>query len=183
MRIKKANAAFGLLTILMLIIHAGYQMVAFVKFVHDEKITMTLGAIIMVCMVIHMVLALTIVMIAGDGTNISAYPRDNIRTILQRASAIGIMVLILGHLNSFKILTSSSAGLVIASIIQIVFFGMVFIHIATSFSNAFVTLGLLESEGKKKTIDRVMMILCSVAFAVVCVITIRTYAMLAAMQH
>lgn len=182
MKLKKVNAAFGLLTILLLISHAGYQMVAFIKFVHDEKITMVLGGAIMACMVIHMVLALTIVMIAGDGTDISAYPRDNVRTIMQRASAIGIMVLILGHINSFKILTSSSAGLIIASIIQILFFGMVFIHIATSFSNAFVTLGILESESKKRIIDRVMMILCAVAFVVVCVITIRTYAMLATMQ-
>lgn len=183
MKLKKANAVLGLLTIVMLIIHAGYQMVAYVKFVHNEGVTMALAAVILVFMLIHMILALVIVTIAGEGTDITGYPRDNMRTIIQRASAIGIMVFLIGHLYAYDILTSSSAGLILSSIIQILFFGMIFIHIATSFSNGLITLGLLQSETKKKVLDRVIAAMCSVAFAAACIITIRTYAMLAAMQN
>ena len=182
MKLKKTNATLGLLTIVMLIIHAGYQMAAYVRFEHNEKVTMALGAAILVLMLLHIVLAMVIVMITGDGTDITAYPRDNVRTIVQRASAIGIMVFLAGHLYAYDILTSGPAGLIAASIIQIIFFGMIFIHTATSLSNGFVTLGLLQSETKKQILDRVVMALCTVAFAAICIITIRTYTMLAAMQ-
>ena len=186
MKLKKANATFGLLTILMLLVHAGYQMVAFVKFIYVTKTTMTLAAIIMCLLMVHVILAMCIMMFNRDGTNITAYPRANIRTIIQRGSAIGIIIFLIGHIYAHRILTSEtlgSAGVWISMTIQILFYGMVFAHIATSFSNGLVTLGILQSEKKKASIDKVVITLCAVAFVCTSIITSKTFVLLANMPR
>ena len=65
--------------------------------------------------------------------------------------------------------------------IQAVFFACIFTHIATSFSNAFVTLGVLENPKTKKTIDIIVWIICAICFLVAAIIIGKTYFALAEM--
>ena len=179
MLLKKTNAAFGLLTIIALVIHAWYQMVSYVRFTHDEKMTMILAGVVMLCLLIHVVLAMCILMFANERADITEYPGYNTRTIIQRASAIGILVLLLGHISAFKVLMAGSpGGLLPAAIIQILFLGMAFAHISVSLSKALITLGIITSERTKDVLDRIMAVLCSAAFIAACVIIIKTYAAL-----
>lgn len=182
MTLKKANAAFGLLTILFLLVHAGYQMFAFVAFMYNPVVTRVLGWACAGAVMVHAVLGMCIMMFAHDGSALRQYPRQNRRTILQRATAIGILVLLPLHIEAYGILTSGTPGLIAAEIIQLLFFSCVFFHVATSFSNAFVTLGWLEDMDRKKKIDRAVWAICSLSWAAAVIVVGRTYLVLAAMH-
>jgi len=181
MKLKKANAAFGLLTIALLLIHVVYEVVAYIKFLYQPVVTKALGLAILIALLIHMILGMSIMMFAGDSKDLIKYPGENRRTILQRASAIAIMVLVFGHLNAYDILTSGAGAISIiaAILIQVLFFAAVLLHVATSVSNAFVTLGLLTSMDKKKRIDRIVWAISIVAFIITACVVGHTYILLA----
>lgn len=178
MTLKKANAACGLLTIFFLLAHAGYQMVTFVMMYHNSTITRILGWACVAAVMMHAVLGMCIMMFSHDGSSLRRYPRENRRTIIQRASAVGIMVLLLLHIQSFGIMTSGTLGLIAAELIQFLFFTCVFLHIGTSFSNAFVTLGWLDDMERKKKTDKVVWVICAVTWAAAVIIVGRTYIVL-----
>lgn len=183
MALKKANAATGLLTIALLLAHAGYQIVAFILFIYNPAVTRILAWSLVGAVSIHAVLGMSIVMFAHDGSELIRYPRENRRTIWQRASAIGILVMLVLHVQAYSILMSGTAGLIAAEIIQFMFFTCVFAHIGASFSNAFVTLGWLGDMDKKKKIDRCVWIICGIIWAAAVIVVGRTYVTLAHMPH
>ncbi len=182
MKLKKANAILGLFAILILLGHAGYQIVAYILFIYNPLVTKVLAWATVAVVSMHAILGMSMVMFVHDGGSLGSYPKANLRTILQRASAIGIMVTLVLHIKAFDILKSGSLGLAAAEIIQVLFFSCVFTHIATSFSNAFVTLGILSDMDKKKKIDRVVFVICAVIWAVAVVVVGKTYVALAAMN-
>jgi len=182
MKLKKANAALGLLSILILLIHAGYQVVAYIMFLYDPMVTKVLAWAAVAVISMHAVLGMSIMAFAHDGGSVAAYPGMNRRTILQRASAIGIMVMLVLHIKAYDILRSGTPGLIAAELIQLLFFSCIFIHIGTSFSNAFVTLGILGDMDKKKKIDRAIWVICAVLWAVTVFVVGKTYIALAAMH-
>ena len=181
MKLKKSNAALGLLSILILLIHAGYQIVAYIMFLYNPMVTKLLAWAAVAVISMHAVLGMSIVMFANDGSSITQYPRRNLGTILQRSSAIGIMIMLILHVKAYDILKSGTPGLVAAEFIQLLFFSCVFTHIATSFSNAFVTLGLLENMDTKKKIDHVIWFICAVIWLAAVIVVGRTYIILASM--
>ena len=92
MKLKKANAILGLLTMAILLIHAGYQVIAYVLFLYDPMVTRILAwATAGVCS-LHAVLGMSIVMFCHDGSTAAQYPEANLRTVIQRASAIGMLI-------------------------------------------------------------------------------------------
>ena len=182
MKLKKANAMLGLLAILILLAHAGYQVVAYILFIYNPLVTKLLAWATVAVVSLHAVIGMSMVMFVHDGASISAYQGLNMRTILQRASAIGIMVTLVLHIKAFDILKSGTPGLIAAELIQLLFFSCVFTHIGTSFSNAFVTLGFLGDIDRKKKIDRVTYVICAVFWAVTVLVVGKTYVVLAAMN-
>ena len=181
MKLKKANATFGLLTIALLLAHAGYEVITFSLMLYDPVVTKVIGWSCMAVVGIHAILGMSIMMFAHDGSDLWKYPKENRRTILQRGSAIGILVMIALHLKCFDLIKSGTAGLVAAEVIQVLFFACVFTHIALSFSNAFVTLGVLEDLKKKQRIDAVASIICGICFIVAAFVIGRTYVIMASM--
>ena len=127
-------------------------------------------------------LGMSMLMFVHDGSSARSYSGMNLRTILQRASAIGIMVMLVLHIKSFDILHAGTPGLIAAEIIQLLFFACVFTHIGTSFSNAFVTLGLLGDMDRKKKIDHAVYVICAVLWAVAVFVVGKTYIALSAMS-
>lgn len=182
MKIKKTNAILGLLAILILLAHAGYQVIAYILFIYNPLVTKLLGWATVAVVSMHAVLGMSMLMLVHDGGNAQAYPAMNMRTILQRASAIGIMVMLVLHIKAYDILTSGTPGLIAAELIQLIFFSCTFTHIGTSFSNAFVTLGVLDDMDRKRKIDRVTYVICAVFWAVTVLVVGKTYAALAAMH-
>lgn len=177
MKLKKANALFGLLTILLLLVHAGYQMIAYIQFCYNPGVTKILGYLILAALLVHMALGMSIMMFSKDSAEVR-YPKENKSVILQRGSAIAILVLVFAHLNAYEILMSHAGGIgsfVLVMLLQALFFGSIFTHIATSFSKAFITLGLLSSIKTKRYIDTVLWILLAAAFVFILLVMGKTY--------
>ena len=181
MRLKKANAILGLFAILILLAHAGYQTVAYIMFIYNPLVTRLLGWITVAVVSAHAILGMSMLAFAHDGGSV-AYPGINRRTILQRASAIGIMVMLVLHIKAYDILSSGTPGLIAAELIQLLFFSFIFIHIGTSFTNAYVTLGLLYDMDRKNKIDRTVWVICAVLWAVTVFVVGKTYIALATMH-
>lgn len=171
MRLKKASAAFGLLACIALLMHMGYSAFAYLTFYYNPTLKILTAAPFMLCACAHAVCAMCSVFLLGDGTRLDIYQKPNRRTIAQRVSAALIFPLLMVHLRTFDLLTMSSSsgkwplfGLMI--LLQVLFFATVVIHASTSFSRSLITLGLLADQGKQKVLDRVVRILCAVAFLV-----------------
>ena len=181
MKLKKCNAVLGLLTIILLLVHAGFEMYAFIRFIYSPVVTKVLGSCILVALLCHVITGMSIMMFSNDGTEIGKYSGLNRDTIIQRASAIGILVFLFGHLNAFSIMNSHIGGafsLILALVFHGLFFGCAFLHIGTSLSKALITLGVLESLDTKKKMDRVVRIILAIAFIAIMVVISKTFIML-----
>ncbi|MCR5651784.1 MAG: hypothetical protein K6F86_11460 [Lachnospiraceae bacterium] len=176
MKLKKCNAILSLLSALTLLIHILYNIFAYAAFFYDPTLKMltALPFIIIVCA--HAICGMCSVFLLGDGTCPALYPKQNVKTIIQRVSAALIFPLLIIHLNSYSLLkkgaSESMALFVLIIILQLLFFAVIASHTAVSFSNAFITLGILSDINKKRMIDIAMIIMCALLFitAAFCII-------------
>lgn len=176
MKLKRINAIFALLSALMLILHMGYTSYVALTYHYDPLIVKLTAVPFMVCVCIHAVLGMCSLFLLGDGTRID-YPKLNKRTVIQRISAALIFPLLIIHLKSYEIMSSASeadkaAVICILIIIQLLFFVVITVHTASSFSNAFITLGMLKSRDAQRKLDRIAYVvftavLIFAAFAVI----------------
>ncbi len=170
MKIKKINAVLSLLTTAAVFIHVGYTAYAYLTFYYNPLLKNLTSKPFMIFACLHAVCGMAIVFFSSDGTALDRYPKLNVGTVLQRATAILILPLLLLHINVFGLLKNCAESgtwfpFVLLMISQPVFYGTVFTHVAVSFSRALVTLGALSSPEKKKAVDRTVYIVCGVFFA------------------
>ena len=170
MKLKKISAGLGLLSILFMLLHIAYSVYAYLTMYYNPtlKAVFSIPFIILVCL--HAICGMTILFTQKDGSR-NLYPKQNAKTVLQRVSAALIFPLLILHLNTFSLMQSSAEKgmklfIVLMIIGELLFFGVVITHVAVSFSNGFITLGLLSSLKMQKVIDRVMYVLGAAAFAV-----------------
>ena len=151
MAIKKWNARLSLLTLLLLLIHEGYQLYAYITFYYNPTLSKVTGFATAGCFALHAILSVISVFVLHDAKSV-AYKKLNIRTVLQRVSAVLILLLLPLHIFSFSLLKSSAGGVgyVLVEAAQIIFYAMLSCHVALSFSNALITLGRLSDIKKKK---------------------------------
>ncbi len=176
MRIKKANAVLSLFIIALLLIHMGYEFYSYLTFYYNPLVTKIISYGFAISVSVHVVLTIIIVTTRHDGSALRLYPKANIQTILQRASAAGILLLFPVHIKTGDLIAGHLVGepvLYLLLAAQLLFWCMVMTHIAVSFSRALITLGVLESIKKKLVIDRIVWILCAIAFAASAAIVIR----------
>ncbi len=169
MRLKKINAALGLLSILFMLLHIGYSVFAYLTMYYNPtlKTVFSLPFIILVCL--HAVCGMSIMFMQKDGSRADLYPKQNMRTFLQRISAALIFPLLILHIKTFSLMQVCAekglkAYIILLIIAELLFFGVVITHIAVSFTNGFITLGWLSSEKAKRIIDRIMYIFGAIAF-------------------
>lgn len=170
MTLKKSNAALSLFCIVLLFVHAVYQTVSYIVFYYNPFLSKLFGVLLAAAIVLHGILSCVSVSIVHDSRGI-VYRRLNLRTFLQRLSAAGITVLLLPHIFSFHLLqkTAGTVFFIFLESAQILFFAALFLHAALSFSNAFVSLGLLSDIKKKRRIDAVAAVVCAVLFVLMSV--------------
>ena len=179
MPLKKINAALGLLSIAAMLVHIGYTVFAYLAFYYNPTLKLLTAVPFMVLACLHAVCGMLTVFLQSDGTRLDMYPRQNVRTVLQRVSAALMLPLLILHINTFGLLQSSAeAGqwlwFALLMLSQPLFYATVLIHIAVSVTRGFITLGWLTSTEKQKVIDRVVYILCALAFAVSTFVVVRT---------
>jgi succinate dehydrogenase hydrophobic anchor subunit len=179
MRLKKINAALGLLSIAAMLLHIGYTVFAYLAFYYNPTLKLLTAIPFMVLACLHAVCGMLTLFLQSDGTRLDLYPKQNARTILQRVSAALMLPLLILHINTFGLLQSSAeAGqwiwFALLMLSQPLFYGVVQTHIAVSVTRGLITLGWLSSTEKQKVIDRVVYILCALAFAVSTFVVVRT---------
>lgn len=170
MKLKKINAALGLLSIVFLLLHLGYSVFAYATFYYNPALKQltAVPCIVMVCL--HAVCGMLAVFFQADGTRLDLYPKQNARTLLQRVSAALLLPLLILHINTFNLLKSTAEAeqwlwFSILIFSQLLFYGTVLTHVAVSVTRGLITLGLLSSANKQKWIDRVIYIIFALAFA------------------
>ena len=171
MKLKKINATAGLLSAMALLLHVGYTVYAYLAFYYNPALKLLTALPFMVLTCLHAVCGMSAVFLQTDGTRLDLYPRQNLRTILQRISAALILPLLFLHLNTYELLRASAEGgrwllFTLLMLSQPLFYGVALTHVAVSVTRATITLGWLTGREKQKRIDRIICILFAVVFAV-----------------
>ncbi len=170
--IKKANAILSLLTLCLLVVHAGYQTVSYLLFFYNPVATAVTGMSLEAAFVLHAILSAISVFGAHDSKTIS-YKKLNIGTVLQRITAVLMIVLLPPHI-AFSVLLNKGVvpkqTFYIIIAVQILFYGAICTHVAVSFSKALISLGWLVDDDKRKKIDRTVAVICAVLFVIIAVI-------------
>ena len=179
MKLKKLNAALGLLSIAAMLLHIGYIVFSYLIFYNNPALLRLTAVPFMVLACMHAICGMLTVFLQSDGTRMDLYPKQNARTILQRVSAALILPLLILHINTYSLLASAAqAGqwlwFALLLLSQPLFYGVALIHVAVSVTRGLITLGLLTSSDRQKRIDRVVYILCGLAFAVSTFVVLRT---------
>lgn len=183
MKLKKCNAILSLLAVLLLLVHLVYSCFEYLTFYYNPLLTKLLAIPFMVVACLHAVCGMGIVFLQSDGTRMDLYPKLNARTVLQRISAALIFPLLILHINTFDLLQASAeAGHTVFTLLLMlagpVFFAAAITHVSTSFSRALITLGLLTSPKKQKTLDTAVYIVGAVAFLAASFAVVRTQAIM-----
>lgn len=101
-----------------------------------------------------------------DGARI-LYKKENLRLVLQRSSAIVIVVLLHVHTKAYAHMATGEAlsknQALLYCVSEIVYITAVMMHTALSFSKAFITLGWIKSSVAAKRIDWIAYIVCGSA--------------------
>ena len=171
MNSKKCNAVLSLLTFITMFVHMGYSAYAYVTFYYNPVLTKAFSIPLAVLTCLHGVFGMCALFFFFFCTRADLYPRKNVRTIIQRISAALIFPLLILHINTFSLLqTTSSEGqyllfwVLIA--VQLLFYIVLIVHAALSFSKALITLGLLRTAKAQKAIDQVIYCLCGALLAI-----------------
>lgn len=167
MKTKKWNARLALFSAGLLVIHSLYQAIAYLTMYYNPVISAVTGFALAGAVLLHAILSAVSVFKLHD-SKIIAYKKLNIKTVLQRATAIIIVLLLPLHIISFNLL-KSSLGTVwygLTEMVQILFYAAVYSHFALSFTNALITLGKLENINTKRKIDILLYVVCAVMFII-----------------
>ena len=171
MKLKKINAAAGLLSAIALLVHVGYTVYAYLAFYYNPALKLLTAVPFMVLTCLHAACGMSVVFLQADGTRLDLYPRQNLRTLLQRLSAALILPLLFLHLNTYDLLRASAEGgrwllFALLMLSQPLFYAAALAHVAVSVTRATITLGWLTDRERQKRVDRIVYILLSVVFAV-----------------
>ena len=169
MRIKKLNAILGLVSAVALLVHTGYTACAYLAFYYNPTLKLLTAVPFMVTACLHAILGMSAVFLQADGTRLDLYPKQNIRTILQRISAALILPLLILHINTYSLLRSTSEGgqwflFALLMVSQPVFYGTVLAHVSVSVSRAMITLGWISDRERQKRIDRIIYVFAALFF-------------------
>ena len=178
MKLKKINAFLALLSLVLLLLHVGYSCFAYLTFYYNPFLTKIFAVPFIVLTCLHAVCGMMIVFLQADGTRPDLYPRQNLRTILQRGTAALIFPLLILHIQTFDLLRDSGekgnyAAFWALILAEILFFAVVLTHIAVSVTRALITMGWLTSERAQRHLDRIIYIVCGVAFVIMVVSVVR----------
>ncbi len=179
MKLKKINAVLSLLTTLTLLIHLGYTIYAYLAFYYNPDLKLLTAMPFMVLACLHAVCGMTAVFLQSDGSSLNLYPKQNLRTVLQRMSAALILPLLILHLNTFHLLQTCAEGglwvwfyLLILS--QPLFYATVLTHTALSLTRALITLGWLGSRDQQRILDRIVYSAFAIIFALAVYAVVKT---------
>ena len=171
MRLKKINAALGLLSIAAMLVHIGYTVYAYLAFYYNPTLKLLTSVPVMVATCLHAVFGMAAVFLQSDGTRMDLYPKQNLKTVIQRLTAALILPLLFLHIKTFDLLRASAEGgqwlaFALLMISQPLFYADVLAHASLSLSRCLISLGWLSSREGQKRLDRIAVAVGAVLFAI-----------------
>jgi hypothetical protein len=125
----------------------------------------------------HAFCGMAAVFLQSDGTRLDLYPRQNLKTVIQRMTAALILPLLFLHIRTYDLLRSSAEGgqwvvFALLMLSQPLFYADVLAHASLSLSRCLISLGWLSSREGQKRLDRIavgvgVMLFAVTVFAVV----------------
>ena len=181
MKLKKASAVLGLLSILLMLAHVVYSVFAYLTMYYNPMVTILLAWPFMVTVCLHAVCGMLTVFLQADGTRMDLYPKKNMRTILQRVSAALIFPLLILHVYTYGLMQGfaqqGQKGLVILIMLgEILFFAVIITHVVTSMTKALITLGWMTSQKTQGRVDKVLYVIGAIVFVVTVFVIVRAQA-------
>lgn len=179
MKLKKLNAILGIAIIAALLCHAGTMTYSLITHWYNFTVYKYFAHLAETIMFLHVLISICIFFFSSDGSSLLRYPRRNISTIVQRASAVLIIVLVHMHISNYAHMatgeTLTPAEALFNCLIECVYILSVFAHTAVSFSKALVTLGLVRSVRASVRLERIVYAVCAVLAAAAVFAVIRFF--------
>ncbi|MCF0142858.1 MAG: hypothetical protein HUJ75_05720 [Parasporobacterium sp.] len=163
---KKLNAVLSLALILVLLVHGAIMEYSMLTFWADPTLFHIVGGIAVALICLHALISVINLFFLHDGGNVSAYPKKNIQTIIQRASAIAIAIVLHFHSTNFDFIVTPQSLTAPEKWLhggtEVLFSLFVAVHVITSFGRALVTLGAIKTDKGKKAADRAASIIMGI---------------------
>jgi hypothetical protein len=171
MKLKKINAVLGLLSAAALLIHIGYTIYAYLTLYYNPVLKLLTAIPQMVLICLHAVCGMAAVFLQSDGTRMDLYPKQNLKTIIQRLTAALILPLLFLHIKTYDLLRSSAEGgqwlaFALLMLSQPLFYADVLAHASLSLSRSLISLGWLSSREGQVRLDRIAVAVGAVVFAI-----------------
>lgn len=168
MRVKKINSVLSIFTIVAIIIHIAFSCRTLLTGWYSKEISHTLPMVLYVIVGIHAVLSMYIVFFVHDESSAAKYKKQNMSLIIQRISAVMMLVMLHPHItifSQFKPGATFEPSMAIPTVlIEAFFYISVLAHIATSVPKCVVSLGLLRSEESLKIVRIISNAVCAIIF-------------------
>lgn len=182
MIIKKINAVLSMLTVLLLFAHSTYEIIAYSFFIYDVSVVKILARSFMTVAIIHVIISIIILLFFHEKKLLTKYGKYNWRTLIQRISALAVIVLLAIHIKTANYLLSDGktmAGIITVLIIEFLFFTSVMLHIGSSFSRAMISLGIITAKKTQTRVDIIVSVICIIWLLAACIAIMRTQYILA----
>ena len=156
--LKKVNAVLSLMCTFLIIVHGLYDSIWMFCRGKMPLLPATIPLFLMLLVVLHAILCIVSAVVWGKNKknkNEKFYRKENFKTIIQRASGMLMLLLLVFHVIGMN---NHLNNRIFHSIIHPIFFLVVYVHIIISFSKAFITLGI----GNAKSIKIINIIICFV---------------------
>ena len=177
MKVKKISAIFALMAVLLLFFHAAYEIWSFIKFYYNPAVTTGIAFGFVTCAILHGIMSMYALAVKHDGDTLKLYPKSNIRTIIQRLSVAGVLIILPFHIKTMDWISGHFGGkifFIVLLILEVLFWGCTFLHVGASFTRALITLGILKERKTQKIIDGIIWVLCAVMFVASVYVIIKT---------
>lgn len=176
MRLKKTNAVIALITTVLFLVHSLYQTISYAVSYVNIPLKASLGGILALFFIAHVIISLIIIFGKNDTVKIT-YRDLNKSTLFQRDFGIFAAVLFIPHVATAMHIgdVAGTAWYYVFQVIQVAFFGALFIHISCSFVKAFITLGILQDIKKEKMISNAAALISAILWMIMSIVVVSTY--------
>lgn len=153
--LKKINAVLALFSALLLTAHLLLMSPLLAGLLEFQPWFNRMGSILLRVFTLHVVLSLIIFFFCSDRSNVLQYARQNIQTIVQRATALLMLLLIHLHPHSYSSTAADGSFVPVLPnpgifLVELLLLLSVVVHTALSLPKALVTLGLLKTERSQR---------------------------------
>ncbi|MGN1104060.1 MAG: hypothetical protein ACI4QI_04215 [Candidatus Coproplasma sp.] len=167
MVLKKINAVCALLAMLAALCHIGIMSYSLWTGWYNLNVCKGFARATASLFILHALLSIIIFFFKHDNAGVR-YKKCNAGVIIQRVTAISMLVLIHLHTSAYAHVATGtvlSVGMAVFRIItEILFFGSVLVHMGDSCPKALITLGILPDERAFRIAAYISCIVCGLLF-------------------